>query len=94
MYNTSMDAVGVASIGVSLLMIILFLIVWFFVSRASVRANEQVQLLREIVEQQKQQKQQIELLNVLLRNTQGDSQGASDSDMVDALDFKGFIPER
>ncbi|AUQ43748.1 hypothetical protein NJ56_13825 [Yersinia ruckeri] len=86
-----MDAVGVASIGVSLLMIILFLIVWFFVSRASVRANEQVQLLREIVEQQKQQ---IELLNVLLRNTQGDSQGASDSDMVDALDFKGFIPER
>ncbi|EKN3346533.1 YebO family protein [Yersinia ruckeri] len=91
MYNTSMDAVGVASIGVSLLMIILFLIVWFFVSRASVRANEQVQLLREIVEQQKQQ---IELLNVLLRNTQGDSQGASDSDMVDALDFKGFIPER
>ncbi|AJI96555.1 YebO family protein [Yersinia ruckeri] len=91
MYNTSMDAVGVASIGVSLLMIILFLIVWFFVSRASVRANEQVQLLREIVEQQKQQ---IELLNVLLRNTQGDSQGASDSDMVDTLDFKGFIPER
>ncbi|UIM96269.1 YebO family protein [Yersinia ruckeri] len=91
MYNTSMDAVGVASIGVSLLMIILFLIVWFFVSRASVRANEQVQLLREIVEQQKQQ---IELLNVLLRNTQGDSQGASDSDMVDALGFKGFIPER
>ncbi|ARZ00711.1 hypothetical protein AXW38_06935 [Yersinia ruckeri] len=91
MYNTSMDAVGVASIVVSLLMIILFLIVWFFVSRASVRANEQVQLLREIVEQQKQQ---IELLNVLLRNTQGDSQGASDSDMVDTLDFKGFIPER
>ncbi|EEP98531.1 hypothetical protein yruck0001_11890 [Yersinia ruckeri ATCC 29473] len=86
-----MDAVGVASIGVSLLMIILFLIVWFFVSRASVRANEQVQLLREIVEQQKQQ---IELLNVLLRNTQGDCQGASDSDMVDTLDFKGFIPER
>lgn len=34
---------------------ILVLVVWFFVNRASVRANEQIELLEALLEQQKQQ---------------------------------------
>ncbi|ATZ94638.1 MULTISPECIES: YebO family protein [Dickeya] len=37
------------------LIVLLVILVWFFINRASVRANEQIRLLHEIVEQQKQQ---------------------------------------
>ncbi|MFP1784943.1 YebO family protein [Lonsdalea quercina] len=36
-----------------IMIILLALLVWFFVNRASVRANEQIKLLQEIVKQQK-----------------------------------------
>ncbi|PSH15377.1 hypothetical protein B7R74_17790 [Yersinia pseudotuberculosis] len=91
MLDTNMGAFGVASIALPLLIVLFFLIVWFFLSRASVRANEQVRLLREIAEQQKRQ---IELLTALLENATGTSNGQNDSDTVSPLDFKGFIPER
>lgn len=86
-----MGVLGVTSIALPLLVAIFFLIVWFFLNRASVRANEQVRLLREITEQQKRQ---IELLNALLENATGISDRQDDSDTVSPLDFKGFIPER
>lgn len=55
------------------------------------RANEQIRLLQDIVEQQKQQ---TELLKALLANATGTSDFQSDSDIVSPLDFKGVIPER
>ncbi|AJJ02142.1 yebO-like family protein [Yersinia pseudotuberculosis IP 32953] len=94
MLDTNMGAFGVASIAsiaLPLLTVLFFLIVWFFLSRASVRANEQVRLLREIAEQQKRQ---TELLTALLENATGTRDGQNDSDTVSPLDFKGFIPER
>ncbi|WP_404273166.1 YebO family protein [Yersinia similis] len=91
MLDTTIGAFGVASIVLSLITVLFFLIVWFFLSRASVRANEQVRLLREIAEQQKRQ---TELLTALLENATGASNGQIDSDTVSSLDFKGFIPER
>ncbi|AHK20864.1 YebO family protein [Yersinia similis] len=91
MLDTTIGAFGVASIVLSLITVLFFLIVWFFLSRASVRANEQVRLLREIAEQQKRQ---TELLTALLENATGASNGQIDSDTVSPLDFKGFIPER
>ncbi|CNH97240.1 YebO family protein [Yersinia pekkanenii] len=91
MLDTTMGALGIAPIALSLLTVIFFLIVWFFLSRASVRANEQIRLLHEIVEQQKQQ---TELLKALLENATGVGREQDDSDSVSPLDFKGFIPER
>ena len=91
MLETNMGVMGIFPIALSLLTVIFFLIVWFFLSRASVRANEQIRLLEDIVEQQKQQ---TELLKALLKNATGASEDQSDSDMISPLDFKGVIPER
>ncbi|EOI6868884.1 YebO family protein [Yersinia enterocolitica] len=91
MLDTNMGTMGIVPIAFSLFTVIFFLIVWFFLSRASVRANEQIRLLQDIVEQQKQQ---TELLKVLLANATGTSDFQSDSDIVSPLDFKGVIPER
>ncbi|QHB32365.1 hypothetical protein F0T03_09440 [Yersinia canariae] len=91
MLDTNMGAMGIVPIALSLFTVIFFLIVWFFLSRASVRANEQIRLLQDIAEQQKQQ---TELLKALLANATGASDFESDSDIVSPLDFKGVIPER
>ncbi len=49
---------------VFVMLVVLFVaLVWFFVNRASVRANEQIRLLKEIVEQQRAQ---TEVLKVLI----------------------------
>ncbi len=51
---------NIASLAVSLVVLLVGLILWFFVNRASSRANEQVALLEELLDQQKRQ-------NALLR---------------------------
>lgn len=65
--------------------------VWFLVNRASVRANEQIRLLQEIAEQQRQQ---TALLKRMAHRAGADGAAAADDDLNPALDFKGFIPER
>lgn len=91
MLESNMGGLNVVPIALSLFTVIFFLIVWFFLSRASVRANEQIRLLQEMAEQQKQQ---TELLKALLANATGVNDGQNESDIVSPLDFKGFIPER
>lgn len=53
-------ALNLAALALSLLITLVGLIVWFFVNRASVRANEQIALLEALLDQQKRQ-------NALLR---------------------------
>ncbi|WP_225181026.1 YebO family protein [Pectobacterium aroidearum] len=78
-----------------LLVVLLAALVWFFVNRASVRANEQVKLLQEIVEQQCQQ---LALLKKLLPQTSEKSEPetlAAELERDDVeLTFKSVIPER
>ncbi|AFR03349.1 YebO family protein [Pectobacterium sp. CHL-2024] len=78
-----------------LLIVLLAALVWFFVNRASVRANEQVKLLQEIVEQQRQQ---LALLKKLLPQNAEKSEPetlAAERDRDDVeLTFKSVIPER
>ncbi|RJL54011.1 YebO family protein [Pectobacterium carotovorum] len=78
-----------------LLIVLLAALVWFFVNRASVRANEQVKLLQEIVEQQRQQ---LALLKKLLPQNAEKSEPetlAAERDHDDVeLTFKSVIPER
>ncbi|MFE8104080.1 YebO family protein [Brenneria goodwinii] len=70
---------------------LLILLVWFFLNRASVRANEQIKLLRQIVEQQKQQ---LELLKQVAPKQNVESADNSQGQDDVALEFKDIIPER
>ena len=51
---------SIASLVMSLVVLIVGLMLWFFVNRASSRTNEQIELLEALLEQQKRQ-------NALLR---------------------------
>ncbi len=49
------DAINTVSLTVSLVVLLLVLLLWFFMNRASLRANEQIALLEELVDLQKRQ---------------------------------------
>ncbi|RPH21463.1 hypothetical protein EHN07_18315 [Buttiauxella warmboldiae] len=55
MNELSVGALNILSLAVSLVMLIIGLIVWFFVNRASNRTHEQIELLEEMLDQQKRQ---------------------------------------
>ncbi|WAT02853.1 YebO family protein [Rouxiella chamberiensis] len=80
---------GLASLLLFVLLALLFLIIWFFVNRASVKATRQIQLLHDIAEQQRRQ---TELLEILVRSQGKSPADAFDDDHVSSL--RGFIPER
>jgi type II secretory pathway pseudopilin PulG len=52
--------VNLASLALSIVLLLVGLLLWFFVNRASSRANEQIELLQALLDQQKRQ-------NALLR---------------------------
>lgn len=51
---------SVASLAISVLLLVVGLVLWFFINRASSRTNEQIELLETLVDLQKRQ-------NALLR---------------------------
>ncbi|WP_086874092.1 YebO family protein [Kosakonia pseudosacchari] len=53
-------AINLASIILSLVVLLVGLVLWFFINRASSRTNEQIELLEALLDQQKRQ-------NALLR---------------------------
>ena len=53
-------ALNFASLVVSLVVLVVGLVLWFFINRASSRSNEQIELLEALLDQQKRQ-------NALLR---------------------------
>ncbi|QBM23811.1 hypothetical protein E1B03_15810 [Citrobacter arsenatis] len=53
-------ALSFASLAVSVVVLIVGLVLWFFINRASSRTNEQIELLEALLDQQKRQ-------NALLR---------------------------
>lgn len=91
MFDLAYGPTGLISIAVMVLSTLLGLWAWFLVNRASVRANEQVQLLQAIAEQQRQQ---TALLKTLVQSARGEQVAVDDDDLSPALSFKGFIPER
>lgn len=60
MNELSIGALNIVSLTVSLVVLVIGLAMWFFVNRASSRTNEQIELLEELLDQQKRQ-------NALLR---------------------------
>lgn len=93
MFDLTNGPSGLISIAIVVLVALLGLWAWFLVNRASVRANEQIQLLQEIAEQQRQQ---TALLKTLVQTARGDKASVDDydDDLSPALSYKGFIPER
>ncbi len=89
MFNQLIGQTSLATIVLFSLSAVLFLLVWFFVNRASVKANRQVQLLTEIAQQQRRQ---TELLELLVKSQAKNSPDELDDDSV--LGFRDFIPER
>ena len=53
-------ALSLASLAVSVVVLVVGLVLWFFINRASSRTNEQIELLEALLDQQKRQ-------NALLR---------------------------
>ncbi|WP_276851352.1 YebO family protein [Enterobacter oligotrophicus] len=51
---------SIASLAIALVILVVGLVLWFFVNRASSRTNEQIELLEALLDQQKRQ-------NALLR---------------------------
>lgn len=94
MYDLGFGQNGLLSLALAAVALLAGLWVWFLVNRASVRANEQIRLLQEIAEQQRQQ---TALLKRMAHRAGAGADGAAaadDDDLNPALDFKGFIPER
>ncbi|MEL5259255.1 YebO family protein [Serratia nevei] len=91
MYDLGFGQNGLLSLALAAVALLAGLWVWFLVNRASVRANEQIRLLQEIAEQQRQQ---TALLKRMAHRADTDGAAADDDDLSPALDFKGFIPER
>lgn len=48
-------AMNVASLVISLVVLLVGLVLWFFINRASSRTNEQIELLEALLDQQKRQ---------------------------------------
>jgi hypothetical protein len=49
------DAINIVSLAVSLVVLFLVALLWFFMNRASLRSNEHIALLEELVDLQKRQ---------------------------------------
>lgn len=90
MFDLGVGPVGLVSLAVGILAVALGLWLWFLVNRASVRANEQIRLLQEIAEQQRQQ---TALLKRLVQDAPGEETASTD-EAAPGLDFSGFVPER
>ena len=90
MNDLGLNTLNVASLALCFIAVIIFLAIWYFLNRASVRANEQILLLNELLEQQKMQ---TELLQRLGQGT-GSDQNVTPSVGNEPGMFKDFIAER
>jgi hypothetical protein len=80
---------NLASLMVSLVILVAGLVIWFFVNRASSRTNEQIELLEALLDQQKRQ-------NALLRrlceaNEPEEKEAPKEAVVADKEDEDGFI---
>lgn len=90
MNELAANAGPVVSYGVTGIIVIVALMLWFCVNRASVRANEQIALLSSLLEEQKKQNA---LLKRLIEKQNGTSEPKA-SEQPESGDFIRLIPER
>ncbi|PRD13941.1 YebO family protein [Pantoea coffeiphila] len=85
------DVQGLTSTALIMALVIIGLVVWFFVNRASVRANQQIHLLEALLEEQKRQNA---LLRKLTENAADKAQPEQAPEDDAEKDFIRMIPER
>ncbi|MCW1876529.1 YebO family protein [Erwinia sp. INIA-01] len=85
------DVQGLTSTALIMALVIIGLVVWFFVNRASVRANQQIHLLEALLEEQKRQNA---LLRKLTENAADNAQPEQAPEDDAEKDFIRMIPER
>lgn len=84
---------NLASLALSIVLVLVGLLLWFFVNRASSRTNEQIELLQALLDQQKRQ-------NVLLRRlceaNEPEKEGVANASVAekDGDDFIRLVAER
>lgn len=91
MNEMTTGTMDVVSMSMGAVLVLAGLLVWFFVNRASVRANQQIQLLESLLEEQKRQNV---MLMRLTNAVAGKEQAEKASDAGDNKDFTRLIPER
>jgi hypothetical protein len=91
----STGLLSVASLAVSAIVMVIGLILWFFVNRASSRTNEQIELLEALLDQQKRQNA---LLRRLCEANEPDVKETPDASVAEAKDddddFIRLVAER
>ncbi|MFS2225563.1 YebO family protein [Pantoea sp. B65] len=92
MNDMANGAMGFASMGFIAALVIVGLIAWFFVNRASVRASEQIRLLEAMLDEQKKQNAMLSRLTDAVSGT--DKSPAQTEEDDDEKDFTRLIPER
>ncbi|QKJ87373.1 hypothetical protein PMPD1_2429 [Paramixta manurensis] len=83
-------AAGLAPMIISVALVIVGLIAWFFINRASVRASEQIRLLEALLEEQKKQNAMLRQLTAHVAGTDKTAETTEDANR----DFTRLIPER
>ncbi|HCR58952.1 MULTISPECIES: YebO family protein [Raoultella] len=87
--------VNLASLALSIVLLLVGLLLWFFVNRASSRANEQIALLQALLDQQKRQNA---LLRRLCEANEPEKEEAAEPSAVekgkDDDDFIRLVAER
>ncbi|EGT4370473.1 YebO family protein [Cronobacter malonaticus] len=81
-------ALNFASLAISLFGAIVALVAWFFINRASVRANQQIELLEALLEQEKRQ---TALLRRLCDANEPEVPALSDAPVATQDDDDGFV---
>ncbi len=85
---------NIASLMISLVVLLVGLVIWFFVNRASSRTNEQIELLEALLDQQKRQNA---LLRRLCEANEPEKDAPKDAvaeDNKDEDDFIRLVAER
>lgn len=89
MNNLGVNILNIAIAVTDIAVFIVMLVIWFFLNRTSTKANEQIALLTELLEQQKQQ---TELLARLIQDKSLNR--ATHLIPGKSIIFKNFIAER
>ncbi|MEH0884786.1 YebO family protein [Enterobacter sp. UNJFSC 003] len=91
----SSGLLNVASLMISLVILVVGLAIWFFVNRASSRTNEQIELLEALLDQQKRQNALLRRLCEANEPEQKDApKEAVVEDKEDEDDFIRLVAER
>ena len=87
----SSGLLNMASLLVSVVVLLVGLVIWFFVNRASSRTNEQIELLEALLDQQKRQNA---LLRRLCEANEPEEKEAAAEESDDKDDFIRLVAER